>query len=281
LSNQEQKDPASIGLKSFMVKTRFGRLHYVGPEVRSSDEVIIFVHGFGSNWSIWVPLLEAAHAKGLLGNQNSILVDLPSFGESENVLGHLRSHDIGQELLSLVATLGYKRVRIAGHSMGGFLALDLAATSKKILSVHIVAGSYLTLLRVANSPVKGLFSYPGITLFYLFQQLVSRSTLLTSTVNKVNSSRSVSQVRLYKFGGKSFLYASRNGIGYDPEKVWGSISLPAYAAFGELDKLVPKADMEYLKKILPSAHISYIAGAGHSMLVTHPEETVEALFGYI
>jgi pimeloyl-ACP methyl ester carboxylesterase len=275
------QDPNVLGLSSFRIKTRFGSLHYVGPKSRTSDEVIIFLHGFGSNWAIWIPLIEAARRQGLLSRQDIVLVDLPSFGESENQLGHLNSREIGQELLALVDTLGYTQMRVAGHSMGGFLALDLAANSTKVLSIHLVAGSYLTLIRVVNSPVRGLFSFPGITMFYLFQQLVSRNSLLTSVVNRTSANRPSSQMHLYKVGGKSFLYASKNGIGYDAPSIWGAISAPVYAAFGSQDKLVPQSDMQFLQKIIPSARLSLIQGAGHSMLVSHPAETAKAIFSDI
>ncbi|HUD11251.1 MAG TPA: alpha/beta hydrolase [Candidatus Saccharimonadia bacterium] len=275
------KDPDAIGLTSFSTSTRFGRIHYVGPATRAHKEAVVFLHGFGSNWSIWIPLIEASRRLGLLSNLDLLLIDLPSFGSSENRIGHLISREVGEELLALTDSLGYTKIHLAGHSMGGFLALDLAASSKRVLSVHLVAGSYLTLLQVVQHPGRGLVRNPRIASFYFFQLLISRSDILTAAVNGLSSVGVASRPRLYKLGGKSFLYASRNGLNYDARRIWGQISVPVYATFGSIDKLVPPSDMRELQSIVPSAHTTLIPGAAHSMLVTHPDETAKAIFSDI
>ncbi len=275
-----EHDPAALGLESRHASTRFGKLHYITVPERSSDEVMLFLHGFGSNWTIWTPLIKIARHEKLLSNQDILLVDLPSFGKSENKLNHLRSSELGQELLELCQHLGYTKIRVSGHSMGGFLALDMAAHNPKILSVHLVAGSYLRLINIVNHPLKGLVKYPPVTVFYFLQILISRYSWLTALANMAYKNLSARRGRnpLYEFGGKSFLYASRNGIDYSAPEVWGTIKPPVYGVYGSRDRLVSAQDMQELQTILPNASLMAIPGASHSMLVTHPAEVARHLY---
>lgn len=272
-------DPAALGLASHTAQTRFGKMHYVAPKKPSSKEVMLFIHGFGSSWTVWTPLIQAAKQHNLLKNTDFLLVDLPSFGKSENNLSHLNSAEIGEELLKLCEKLGYSKVRVTGHSMGGFLTLDMAARHPHLLSVHIVAGTYFRLVRVANNPLKGMALSPRLTFYYLFQTMVSRSRFLTKAVNKLYKFLlGPKHKALYEVGGRSFLYASRNGLGFDATKNWGSIKIPVHGAYGGIDRLVSNEDMQEFQKILPKAKLSVIEGAGHSLLITHPNQVALALY---
>lgn len=273
-------DPAAIGLVSRMTETSFGALHFVCTPERRSDEVMLFLHGFGSSWSVWTPLIKAGRKQGLLRGEDLALVDLPGFNKSHNSKDHLQSAEVGSELLALTQRLGYKRVRVVGHSMGGFLALDMAARNpKEVTSVHVVAGTYLSLMRVVLNPAAGLVKTPGITMFYWIQRFFSRYQGAAAAVNRgIQKSSLVKSKPLYTLGGPSFRYASQNALGYDPRQSWGAISVPVYAVFGVKDRLVSQKDMKEFQDILPNAKVSLINNTGHSSLVERPYEVVTALF---
>jgi pimeloyl-ACP methyl ester carboxylesterase len=131
---------------------------------------------------------------------------------------------------------------------------------------------------VSNHPYRGLVGSFNIAAFYLLQQTISHSRLLTAAVNELWSRSRSDNRRLYKLGGRSFTLAARNGRGYDSKKIWATINAPVYAVFGGSDKLVTAIDMETLREILPDAKTTVIPGAGHSLLVTHPEAVARALF---
>ncbi len=70
--NKVQYDPAALGLVSHTTKTRFGNLHYVAAKKRTSKEAMLFIHGFGSSWTVWTPLIQAAKEEGFLKNKRFI-----------------------------------------------------------------------------------------------------------------------------------------------------------------------------------------------------------------
>lgn len=272
-------DPDVLGLKSHTTKTRFGKLHYIAPTKRNSKEVMLFIHGFGANWTIWTPLIKSIQKVGLLKGTDFLLVDLPSFGKSENKLQHLKSEEIADELIGLCKKLGYSKIRITGHSMGGFLTLDTAYRYPEVKSVHVIAGTYFRVIRIANNPLKSIFTQPKLSVYYFIQTVISKSAKLTKLVNSIyRILLGKNRKPVYELGGSSFLYASRNGIGYDADKNWGSLKMPAHAAYASNDRMVSKSDMLEFKSILPKAKITTVQNAGHSLLITHPEKTAKALY---
>lgn len=273
-------DPSSIGLVSQTTETAFGQLHIVGPAQRQSDEAMLFLHGFGSSWSVWTPLIKAARSRGLLGREDIILVDLPGFNKSDNRKGHLKSAEVGRELLGVLQKRGYTSVRVVGHSMGGFLALDIAARNPEVVtSVHVVSGTYLALMRAVRQPLKSTVRDPSASFFYFMQKFFSSSPAAAKLANDyIAKSKLVKGKPLYTLGGPAFKYASQNAIGYDSHQMWGTINMPVYAVFGARDRLVSQKDMKEFQAILPQAKTTLIADTGHSSLVDWPHQVAAALF---
>jgi len=90
-----------------------------GPE---SGEPVVLLHGFGGDKDNW-PL----YARFLRGKYRVVIPDLPGFGENAKD----PDSDYGidpqaKRLHRFVESMGIDRCHIAGHSMGGFLALRYA-----------------------------------------------------------------------------------------------------------------------------------------------------------
>lgn len=86
-----------------------------------SGEPLVLVHGVGSRWQAWSPVLAA-----LAAHHDVVAVDLPGFGASPPD-GTVPSVE-GQaaRLEAFFAELGLERPHVAGNSMGGAIALELA-----------------------------------------------------------------------------------------------------------------------------------------------------------
>ncbi|HSX02666.1 MAG TPA: alpha/beta hydrolase [Candidatus Saccharimonadia bacterium] len=273
-------DPAALGLVSRQIETAFGRQHVIAPARPHHAEAMLFLHGFGSNWTVWTPLLQAATQDRLLTNLDPILIDLPGFGASQNTLAHLNSQQVASMLVEVAHRLGYHRLRVAGHSMGGFLALDLAAHHSEILSVHLVSSPYLTLMWGTNHPLQALVKRPKIGLFYQLHLFLARHDAIAQGLNTFNRWRLRSGMKpLYTVGGPAFEYGAHNGRGYDAARLWSQLRMPVYAVFGQHDAIAIPADMHQFQAILPTIQATVIAGSRHSSLVQYPHEVARALFG--
>ena len=92
-------------------------------ERRGSGTPLILVHGIASRWEMWLPVIDA-----LAAHHDVIAVDVPGFGQSpkpaEGTPAGLPS--MCGMLEEFWAELGIERPHVAGNSMGGMIALELA-----------------------------------------------------------------------------------------------------------------------------------------------------------
>ena len=83
----------------------------------------VYLHGAAGCWTTFRPLLSA------VPDVDRVLIDLPGWGESTAGarLEHFSVETMGRAVVEILDSLGYRRWNLVGHSMGGFLALHLAA----------------------------------------------------------------------------------------------------------------------------------------------------------
>lgn len=92
-----------------------------------SGEPLLLLHGMGCHWQVWKPVLPA-----LTSEYDVIAVDLPGFGRSAPLPGHQAPtvENVTDAVAEFVAGLGVDRPHVAGNSMGGGIALELARTGR-------------------------------------------------------------------------------------------------------------------------------------------------------
>ncbi len=87
----------------------------------AGDQTIIFVHGLGSYLPAWEKNIE-----GLKQNYRCIAIDLPGYGKSSKAI-HSGTMEFYADVIKLfMDKLGLKKAVIAGHSMGGQIAMVMA-----------------------------------------------------------------------------------------------------------------------------------------------------------
>ncbi len=88
-----------------------------------TGEPLLLIHGIGSRWQMWEPVLDR-----LTPHRDVIAIDLPGFGDSPMPPPGTPA---GPESLSTLVEgfleeIGVQRPHVAGNSLGGFIALELA-----------------------------------------------------------------------------------------------------------------------------------------------------------
>src|SRR6201996_7139585 len=88
-----------------------------------SGEPLVLMHGIGSRWQMWEPVIER-----LAEHHDVIALDLPGFGASPMPPpGTAPGVDSLIRLTSaFLDELGVERPHVAGNSMGGLMALEMA-----------------------------------------------------------------------------------------------------------------------------------------------------------
>ena len=107
-----------------------------GPESQDGD-VILLVHGYGGDRNSWLFLQEPLAAK-----YQVYALDLPGHGTSAKDVGDGTLGVLADAVTGVLDALGADRAHLVGHSMGGAVALAVAARDPaRIASLTLIAPS--------------------------------------------------------------------------------------------------------------------------------------------
>lgn len=92
-----------------------------------SGEPLVLIHGIGSELCVWDPVLVR-----LSPTRDVIALDLPGFGQSPPLADHVAPTPaaLAAAIAALLDALGLDRVHVAGNSLGGWVALELAKAGR-------------------------------------------------------------------------------------------------------------------------------------------------------
>ena len=102
------------------IATARGRIGYL-EEGNGDATPIVFLHGVGSDKSVWRPQLDHFGRA-----RRAVAFDYPGYGESEFAAGATRD-DYAAAILAAMEALDIERAHICGLSLGGVIAI---ATSR-------------------------------------------------------------------------------------------------------------------------------------------------------
>ena len=108
-------------------------LHY---ELVGNGKPVVFLHGFLESLEMWKSL----NLKRFLFQ--SILIDLPGHGNSDQLTDEVSILAMAKEVETLLQSLELENYSIVGHSMGGYIALELAKRNPKINQVILLNSNF-------------------------------------------------------------------------------------------------------------------------------------------
>ncbi|MFD4129439.1 alpha/beta fold hydrolase [Streptomyces globisporus] len=293
-------DLDEFGLVEESRTAAFGLLKTVRSRERTSATCTLLLHGVASSWRTWAPLVKEGRRRGqALGDV--VMVDLPGFGTSDNRLPHLDMATLGAELFALTAAFGYERINLVGHSMGGFLALDMAsrpsAGRDRVASLGLAAAAYFSVVRAAQGhrsfelrtvvPSAVVWSQRLLAAHQTINRMgttvmlrpaVARAVLSPFIAHPARVNDSTMRLLVRESRPESFVLAARNALGYQPREQWRTITVPVRAVFGARDRLIPAGDVREFLEVLPDCDSVVVRGASHMVHMERPGDSFAALF---
>ncbi len=104
-------------------------MHY---ERNGTGSPYLLIHGLGGEACVWEPVLPALQER-----HDVIAVDLPGFGRSPLLEGEASPAALARAVGELLDDLEVVRPHVAGHSLGGWVALELAG-QRPVASVGLL-----------------------------------------------------------------------------------------------------------------------------------------------
>jgi len=102
---------------------------------RDGDCAVVLIHGFPLTREIWTAQFEAASR-----SRRVVLPDLRGFGSSSVAQGPYLMERLAADVAAVLDALGIERAAIAGHSMGGYVAMAFARMyAERVAGIALVA----------------------------------------------------------------------------------------------------------------------------------------------
>jgi 3-oxoadipate enol-lactonase len=221
---------------------------------------IVFLHGVGSDKSVWRPQLEHFRKE-----RRAIAFDYPGYGDSDPAPEGTTRDDYASIILAAMTELGVQRAHLCGLSLGGVIAIAMHHTWPKRAASLILADSFADhpdgraiyerslgasedMRALAESRVDVLLAQPA--------DPAVRSEVI-ETMARIEPAA-------YRTGAEAVWLADQRDRAQ-------AIRVPALVLCGSEDRITPPALSTALTKLIPGAHYDAIERAGHLTNLEQPQ----------
>lgn len=235
---------------------------------RGKGTPLVLLHGYPLDHHIWdevAPLLE--------NKFDLILPDLRGFGRSSTVDTPYTMDDFASDIADLLDYLGVGKAAIAGHSMGGYVALAFVRLfPDRVAGLGLIASQtladppdrkearYKSAAEVAEKGIGGVMD----AMAPKFTNDPALQAYAREVMKRQNPRAYISALKaMAERQDSSFLLAS--------------MRYPVVLVHGDTDALIPIERAREVKEAIPHALLAELPGVGHLPMLEAKEETARAL----
>lgn len=225
---------------------------------------LVLIHGAGGDHELWGEVHTLLRASGV----PALALDLPGHGRSEGP-ACITVAECAHAVEETLASAGARRYAVAGHSLGGAIALTLALRRPPGLA-GIAAVSTGARLYVDPMILKGTLRNFACTVENVARHCFARGTAEALWRRAAEAMATTGPEVLHA----DFAACAGYAVG-DPEL--GGIQVPVELVCGEVDIMTPLPLSEELAGKIPGARLTRIPGCGHMPLMETPEPLADVL----
>lgn len=227
-----------------------------------AGQPVILLHGYSDSWYSWSRVLP------LFPDEFRVLApDLRGHGTTGRADDYSMRAMAG-DVLALMDALDVERATIVGHSMGGLVAQQVAATSPDRVSGLVLVATATTILgfpgiKELEEAVMGLTDPVDPQFIREFQKSTVYHPVPVGFMDSVIGESS-------KLSARTWQGVFRGMAGTPPAKIDSGI--PTLIFWGDRDPIFPAAEQQILQEMIPGSLFKTYPETGHAVHWERPAE---------
>jgi pimeloyl-ACP methyl ester carboxylesterase len=241
---------------------------------------LVLLHGLGLTWRCWKPVLPALEAV-----HDTIAVDLPGFGDAPALDGRRPTiAALADAVEAELDALGVDGAHMAGNSLGGWIALELARRGRA-RSVVALAPSGLELpperayVMSLNEGMRARAKAAALAPGVLTASRLGRAALLApmrARPWRVRAGDAAAEVRAFA-RAPGFQPTLRWTLAAQPALGLDAIAVPVRVCTGTRDVMLGTFTAPRFAAAIPSAELHHLPGCGHVPMADDPAAVSDAI----
>jgi 3-oxoadipate enol-lactonase len=213
---------------------------------------IVFLHGVGSDKSVWHPQLEHFGK-----SRRALAFDYPGYGDSDPAPAGTTRDDYASAILSAMDALGVAKAHVCGLSLGGVVAIAMHHAAPERCASLILADTFAVHPEgraIYDRSVAGSRDLPAMAEARVDVLIAQPAD--PGVRREVVETMSAIDPAAYRIGAEAVWLADQRDRAQE-------IAVPTLVLVGDQDLVTPPELSNELVDLIPDARMQVIAGAGH------------------
>ena len=248
-------------------------------ECSGASKHLLFIHGLGSSSDRWIDIPEA-----FARHYHAVAVDLLGFGGSDSPYLNYTINTFREFVLEFMRTIKIDdgKTTIIGHSLGGYIAAEVAIENKSMVDSLVLIDSSGMLDKptpLLDEYLEAAMSASHEKVKRVFEQLVAQSwrvipVMVDIFVNRINRPGAKQAFK------SAFINSTNTQIGL--HRLKGIHDMPTLIIWGKNDNLIPVEHSKLFQQTITNSSLELVEDAGHAPHVEKPaivSEILRSFFG--
>ncbi len=243
---------------------------------KSDHPPILFFNGIGANIEAVAPLAEMLTERGF------VMFDMPGTGESPDPVMPYNPFTMCWTASQVLDHLGVELCDVMGVSWGGAMAQHFALQHPKRTRRLVLAATTPGMLMVPGNPAS--LSKMADPRRYIDPEFMNEhfATLYGGVDRDGAAHQKDSHIgRLKPPSPRGYLYQLLAMLGWTSLPALPFLSKEVLIMMGDDDQIVPLINGRILASAIRNSQLKVLKGGGHLFLLTHADESVEALRDFL
>ncbi len=242
---------------------------------------LVLLHGIGASKDHWPRL-----ARRLKDRFRLVIPDLPGFGESDRA-GDFSMTAQAEAVVTFADALGLGRFHLAGSSMGGRIAAEVAHRHPDRLQSLWLLNPAGAAGERPSEMIEGLLEGEGVPLFSRTADEYAASVAFSMSqpppiprpAYRVLAAESAED---YDFNHHVFRrMAEELAAGPTTEALLDGVGVPTLVTWGAEDRVLHPSGAASIAAGMPRAHVRMMQGIGHLPILEDPETTAQDFLAFV